>query len=62
MVEAGAAIPESPQIMAIQYYAPVYLYMTLCDCHPEREAEAVTVLERHFRQFIRLYHKKGETV
>ena len=59
MAGAGAAIPESPQIMALQYYAPVYLYMTLCDCQPERETEAITMLERHFRQFIRLYSVKG---
>jgi len=57
MTGAGAAIPENAHIMALQYYAPVYMYMTLCDCQPEREAEALTVLEQHFRQFIRLYHK-----
>ena len=61
MVGAGAAITADSQIMALQYYAPVYLYMTLCDCQPAREPEALTVLERHFRQFIRLYHNKGES-
>ena len=50
MVGAGAAITADSQIMALQYYAPVYLYMTLCDCQPEREAEALMVLEQHFRQ------------
>ena len=60
MVSMGVAIPENPQIMALQYYAPVYLYIRLCDCQPEREAEALQVLEQHFRQFIKLYHK-GET-
>ena len=58
---AGVAIPENAHIMALQYYAPVYMYMTLCDCQPERESEALTVLERHFRQFIHLYNKKGES-
>jgi len=57
MVTAGAAITADSHIMALQYYAPVYLYMTLCDCQPEREPEALMVLEQHFRQFIRLYHK-----
>ena len=57
MVSMGVTIPENPQIMALQYYAPVYLYIRLCDCLPERETEALQVLERHFRQFIRLYHK-----
>jgi len=61
MIRAGAAIPEHPQIMALQYYAPVYMYITLCDCQPEREAEAIKILEEHFRQFIRLYSKKGES-
>ena len=60
MVSAGVTIPENPQIMAVQYYAPVYLYIRLCDCQPEREAEAIQTLRQHFRQFIRLYHKKGE--
>ncbi|MFV0414312.1 MAG: TetR/AcrR family transcriptional regulator, partial [Oscillospiraceae bacterium] len=61
MVEAGAALPESAQVMALQYYAPVYLYITLCDCRPKREAEAKQALEQHFRQFIRLYVKKGDS-
>ena len=62
MVSMGVTIPENPQIMAFQYYAPVYLYIRLCDCQPEREAEALQVLERHFRQFIRLYHKGESTL
>ena len=59
MTGTGAAISENAHIMALQYYAPVFMYMTLCDFQPEREVEALTVLEQHFRQFIRLYNKKG---
>jgi AcrR family transcriptional regulator len=55
------AIPENPQIMAFQYYSPVFLLLTLCDCHPEREEEAVQILEQHIRQFNRLYQYKGES-
>ena len=62
MANLGITILESPQIMALQYYGPVYLYIHLCDCNPEREAEAVQMLEQHFRQFIRLYNKKGESM
>ncbi|MCL2671625.1 MAG: TetR/AcrR family transcriptional regulator [Clostridiales bacterium] len=58
MVNLGVTIPENPQIMALQYYAPVYLYLRLCDCQPEREAEALQILEQHFKQFIRVYHKE----
>jgi len=62
MVSLGITIPENPQIMALQYYGPVYLYIRLCDCHPEREEEALTILEQHFRQFIRLYNIKGDSL
>ena len=58
IVKSGAALPENPKIMALQYYAPVYMYLRVCDRHPEREAETLQLLQQHFRQFIRLYRKK----
>jgi AcrR family transcriptional regulator len=61
MVGTGVTIPVNPQIMALQYYAPVYFYLRVCDRQPEREAEALAALEQHFRQFIQLYHNKGES-
>lgn len=42
-------------VMAIQFYAPIYMLLTLCDRHPEREAEAVKLIEQHIRQFNRNY-------
>lgn len=51
---------ENPQIMALHFYAPMYLMLTLCDCHPEREKEVLTVLEQHIRQFNHLYQSKED--
>ncbi|MBQ7766989.1 MAG: helix-turn-helix transcriptional regulator [Lachnospiraceae bacterium] len=42
-------------VMAIQFYAPIYMLLTLCDRHPEREVEALRLLEQHIRQFNRNY-------
>lgn len=47
-------------IMALQLYSPVYLLLTMCDRQPEREPEAISLLERHVRQFNRLYRKEQE--
>jgi hypothetical protein len=44
-------------IMALQFYAPIYMLLTECDRHPEREAEALHMLERHIRQFNQVYSK-----
>lgn len=57
---AGVMKQENPQIMALHFYAPIYLMLTLCDCHPEREKEVVTVLEQHIRQFNHLYQSKED--
>ena len=57
-VQTGYMIPENPQIMALQFYAPMFLLLTLCDSHPERESEAIEMLEQHIRQFNRLYRTK----
>lgn len=57
---AGALKQENPQIMALHFYAPIFLMLTLCDCHPEKEAEMLACLEKHIRQFNRLYQKGND--
>lgn len=47
-------------VMALQFYAPIYLWMTVCDREPQKEAEALQIVEKHIRQFSRMY--KGETI
>mgnify|MGYP002715502800 CR=1 FL=1 len=46
---------ESPDIMALHFYAPIYLMLTLCDREPIREKEALHLIERHIRQFNKIY-------
>lgn len=60
LTDAGILISENPQIMAIHFYTPIFTLLTLCDCHPEREQEAVELIEQHIRQFNRLYKKPSE--
>ena len=57
LANAGVFIPEDPAIMALHFYAPLFLLLTMCDCHPEREGEAIRMLEGHIRQFSRIYRK-----
>lgn len=49
---------DNPQIMALQFHAPIYMLLTMCDREPERETELSLVLEQHIRQFVRLYSKE----
>lgn len=56
MLTAGGVLKqEDTDLMALHFYAPIYLLLTLCDRHPEREPEALETLERHIRQFHRVY-------
>lgn len=44
-------------IMAAQFAWPISMWMNLCDREPEREAEAMEILDRHVKQFFRIYGK-----
>ncbi len=55
LMQNGIFKSEEADIMALHFFAPLYLLLNLCDCQPEREAEAVNLLEQHIRQFNRLY-------
>ena len=47
-----------PNIMAIHFYSPIYLMLTLCDREPQKEKEALQIIEQHIRQFNHLYKKE----
>ncbi len=46
-------------VMALHFYAPLYLLLTLCDRDPEREPEALRLLEEHIKQFNQIYKKEN---
>lgn len=58
MAEQGVLRTENPEIMTLHFFAPFYMLMTVCDREPEREPEAVRILENHIRQFNQLYGRK----
>lgn len=55
LVQAGVLEAWDTQVMALHFYAPIQLLLSICDRHSDREAECVELLERHIRQFYRLY-------
>ena len=54
----GVLKEENPNVMALQFYAPIFMLLTLCDRDPNREAEFKALLEQHVLQFTRLYRKE----
>lgn len=55
----GLFRPANTDVMALHFYAPLYLLLTLCDRAPEREPEALLLLEQHIRQFNQIYKKEN---
>ena len=54
-VDQGVLQTDSIEVMTLQFYAPFYMLMTVCDRDPQRETEAVRILEDHIRQYNKLY-------
>ncbi len=55
MIGRGIFKEENADIMALHFYSPIYTLLTLCDRHPDREKEALEILEEHIKQFNRIY-------
>lgn len=54
-IEKGKFKQADFEIMALHFYAPIYALLTLCDRQPEREAEALKMIEDHIKQFNNIY-------
>ena len=58
LIRQGALAEDDPEIMAAQLCLPITVWINLCDREPEREQEVMELVERHIRQFFRLYARK----
>lgn len=55
LIKNGRLIDDDPEIMAAQLCLPISVWINLCDREPEREDEVVGLIERHIRQFYKVY-------
>ena len=51
LVAKGKLVQVDANVLALQFYAPIYNLLTLCDRQPNREEEALKILEVHIKQF-----------
>ena len=55
LIQKGVLAADDPEIMAAQFCLPISVWINLCDREPDREQEVMELVERHIRQFFRLY-------
>lgn len=55
LIQSGEIKAENPNIMALHFYSPIFLLLTLCDRQPQREHEAYDILKQHVKQFRSIY-------
>ena len=60
LIRQGVLAEDDPQIMAAQLCLPISVWINLCDREPEREREVMELVERHIRQFFRIYARGGQ--
>ena len=58
LMKSGVMFEGDADVMALHFYAPIFLLLTLCDCKPEKEKEAIALIERNITQFEQLYRRK----
>ncbi len=55
LISGGRLADGDAEIMAAQLCLPISVWINLCDREPEREGEVIGLIERHIRQFFRVY-------
>ena len=58
LIKNGKLKDDEPEIIAAQLCLPISVWINLCDREPEREQEITGLIERHVRQFFRMYQLK----
>lgn len=59
MIEQGGFLMCDSYIMAIHFYSPIFMILSKYDHLPDKEEEAINILENHVRQFNYIYKNIG---
>ena len=55
LIRQSVLAEDDPEIMAAQFCLPISTWINLCDREPEREPEVMDLVEKHIRQFFKVY-------
>ena len=55
LIQKGFLTGDDPEIMAAQFCLPISVWINLCDREPEREPEVMELVDKHIRQFFKVY-------
>lgn len=55
LIRSGVLAGDDPEIMAAQLCLPISTWINLCDREPDREPEVMELVEKHIRQFFKVY-------
>ena len=55
LIRQGVLAEDDPEIMAAQLCLPISEWINLCDREPEREPEVMELVDKHIRQFFKVY-------
>ena len=55
LIQEGILRDDDPEVMAAQFAWPISMWTNLCDREPERETEVMELMDRHVRQFFKIY-------
>lgn len=58
MIKQGFMRQANPEVMALQFFAPILLLLNKYDGIAEKEKEAIDVLSKHIEQFDMVYRKE----
>ena len=55
LIRQGVLAEDDPEIMAAQLCLPISVWINLCGREPEREQEVMELVDKHIRQFFKVY-------
>ena len=55
LIRQGVLTENDPEIMAAQFCLPISVWINLCDREPDREPEIMELVDKHIRQFFKVY-------
>ena len=61
LIRQGVLAEDDPEIMAAQFCLPISVWINLCDREPDREPEIMELVDKHIRQFFKVYQTKEQT-